>query len=89
MQTQIFCLKRAQKQNKTEIFFNSSKMSKNRQKFCYFCLKTEEEVTLIDTKTNLIQIENECFEFSAIYKDLLNFDVSKFNYFFLIKILII
>lgn len=57
-------------------------MSKIKHNFCSFCLKTENEETLIDTRTNLIQIEGKCYDFSTIYKDLLKFDVSliRFNF---------
>jgi hypothetical protein len=50
-------------------------MSKIKQKVCSFCNQNEDEEPLIDTKTNLIQIEDEYYDFSTIYKDLLHFDV--------------
>jgi hypothetical protein len=56
--------------------FTKVKMSKNIADFCSFCLKTHNEVSLIDTTRNSLLIDDKCFEFAYIFTDLFQISVS-------------
>lgn len=52
-------------------------MSRSQIEFCSFCMKTQNEVNLIDTKNSLLIInENEIFEFQVIFNDVFQLTVT-------------
>ncbi|KAL7020818.1 hypothetical protein ACKWTF_011652 [Chironomus riparius] len=51
-------------------------MQNSAQEFCSFCLKSRNEVDIIDTTKNSLLIDNKCYEFSYIFNDLLQFTSS-------------